>query len=223
MKFLSSKAIATALFATTVVLSGMVSPADAKPKSSSDGVTLDCNVLDITGATACAGPFDGNDSQGDKWSIELNNNDIFGDYTWYEADKIDVVEGASSLESDFFKISYDQASSAEQWSVGTIEFLKDIDFQFAMSLKTSTNWNLYSFDGVTQGTILDFDTINVARTGKNNSGNSGKALSHSTLYISDNSVNSNPNPQEVPEPVSLLGLLAVATMGAGSVLKHKQK
>lgn len=217
MKFLSSKTIATALLATGVVTGGMVSAANAAAFS-----TATCDITDITdlndaaAADACAGGFAGNDSEGDAWSTQLNDNDVFGDYNWtnlYDIDgdgdaydltdyKIDSADGAN----DLFRISY---------SEGKIEFNQDIDVQFALVLKAGNFWSAYSFDGVTADEIFEFDTKGVA-VHKNNGGSPG--LSHASIYFSDNSITS--DPQEVPEPTVIGGLLMV---GAGlAASRHRR-
>jgi hypothetical protein len=217
MKFLSSKTIATALLATGVVTGGMVSAANA-----GGFTTATCDVTDITDLTgaaaadACAGGFGGNDSQGDAWSTQLNDNDIFGDYNWtnlYDMDgdgkdltdyKIDSANGSN----DLFRISY---------SEGKIEFYQDIDVQFALTLKAGNFWSAYSFEGVTANEIFDFDTTGVAV--KNNG--SSPALSHASIYFSDNSITPDtPDPQEVPEPTVIGGLLM---LGAGLATSRRRR
>ena len=211
MKSLFSKTTATVLLATSVVAGGMVSSANAAGFSGATCDVTDIMLTDGSGAAAdaCAGSFEGNDSQGDAWSTQLNDNDIFGDYLWSEADKIDTTEGAQTLSSNFFKIS-----QTDGWNVGTIQFLQDIDSQFALTLKASTFWSAYSFDSVTAGEIFNFDTAGVAV--KNNGGTA--ALSHASLYISDNAITS--NPQEVPEPTVIGGLLM---LGAGLATSRRRK
>jgi hypothetical protein len=221
MKFLLSKTIATALLATGVAVGGMVAPASAKKPDHAGGgggggggqTGTTCNVLDVTGAIDCYGSVEGNDKKNDvidlfKTETEITN-DIGGVFNWDLEQKSD--EGAQN----YFSV-------ANGSNAGTITILQDIDFTFALNLKASNIWSAYFFDGAKAGDTIDYVTDGVAENGNG----SAAALSHASLFISDNAVSSTPDtpdPQEVPEPASILGLLAIGAMGTGSLLKRQQR
>jgi hypothetical protein len=207
MKFLSSKIIATALLATGVVTGGMVAPASA----GQSGTT--CNVLDVTGAIDCYGSIGGNDSGAHAAGVierfetdtKITSSISLGAFEWEWEEQV----------NNYFTLT-------NNGNTGTIEFTQDIDFTFALNLKAAKFWSAYFFDGAKAGDTIDYVTDGVAQ---NNKGNAA-ALSHASLFISDNAVSSTPDtpdPQEVPEPGSILGLLAVGAMGTGALLKRKQR
>ncbi|MGL5080354.1 MAG: PEP-CTERM sorting domain-containing protein [Microcoleaceae cyanobacterium] len=208
MKTQISKVFSAGLLATGIAVMLVAAPAEAKPaakpSNGGSGETTNslqkCNVLDISGAVACAGAFSGNDSQGSAWSTQLNTNNIFGDYNWTFGSKIDSP-ATNWKTSEYFKIQ----NNVSTGNIGTIELLKDIDSAFALTLKTSTGWSAYKFEGGSVGDIFNWNTIGVALDG---SGTKGKALSHASLYISDYKIPQDDN-QEVPEPATLLGLAAL--------------
>ena len=214
MKFLSSKTITITLLATGVALGGIVTPATARGRGGGGGQSgTTCNVLDVTGAIDCYGSVAGNDKKNDvinAFQTETDiTNDIGGVYDW------DLYDKSDDGTEDWFSV-------ANGNSDGTITILQDIDFTFAINLKAANFWSSYFFDGAKAGDTIDYTTAGVAQNG----GGSAAALSHASLFISDNAVSSTPNtpdPQEVPEPASILGLLAVGAMGAGSLLKRKQR
>ncbi len=220
MKLLFSKTIATALLATSVVVGGMTMPAHAKnpnagggkPGGGGGGQTgTTCNVLDVTGAIDCYGSVAGNDKKNDVIDVFQTQTDITDDiggvFSW------DLVDKSDDSTEEWFSV-------ANGNNAGAITILKDIDYTFAINLKASNFWSAYFFEGAKAGDVIDYKTDGVAQ----NDNGSAAGLSHASLFISDNAVSSNPpEPEEVPEPASLFGLLAVGVMGTGSLLKRKQK
>ncbi|MGB3405150.1 MAG: PEP-CTERM sorting domain-containing protein [Microcoleaceae cyanobacterium] len=204
MKFLSSKTITTALLATGVIASGMAAPAFARGQS---GTT--CNVLDVTGAIDCYGSVDGNDKEADVVNLFKNQteitNDIGGVYNWNLVDKSD--DGTDV----FF-------STANGSDTGTITFLQDIDYTFAINLKAANFWSAYFFDGAKAGETVTYTTAGVAQ----NKNGKAAGLSHASMFISDNAISSNnsSDPQEVPEPTVIGGLLM---LGLGLATSRRRK
>ncbi len=213
MKSVFFKVVGSATLATVTAVSFSAMPAYAKNGKGNAGgggtTTLEqCSVDDIIGAINpinCAGAFSGNDSQGNSWSTELNDNDVFGTESWTFGSKIDG--GGSN--SDF--------SLSNNGATGTITFLQDIDYEFAVALKAGQGWSLYEFAGASSGQTITYDTKGTALSGD---GVNGRALSHASLYISDKSVDTTPEPQEVPEPASIGGL---ALLGGILTLRGRRK
>jgi hypothetical protein len=212
MQFLSSKTIATALLATGVAVGGMIAPASAtgKPNAGGGQTGTTCNVLDVTGAIDCYGSVAGNDKKNDVISLFETKtditNDIGGSFEW------DLYDKSDDSTDDWFSV-------ANGSNAGTITILKDIDFTFAINLKAADFWSAYFFDGAKAGDTIDYKTDGVA---KNDNG-SAAGLSHASLFISDNAVSSNPDtpdPQEVPEPTLIGGLLM---LGAGLATSRRRR
>jgi len=175
----------------------------------------------------CEGVFDGNDSNsqstveglnlwGNATSIGWNNKDLY---------KTDVDEeyanGPTSVTSDLLNYTLDIVGG-KGGSEGTVTFDADVNRRFAMVVKTSTKWSAYFFDGILEGTVLDWNTMGVALNG---SGNAGKGLSHLSFYVSDVEVAlreeaNKPVKVYVPEPSAIVGL---AFLGGGMFLSRRRK
>jgi len=175
---------------------------------------VDCNVnnifSNIATYTGCEGAFSGNDDAG-----EVNNlfKDVYNSNASVSfSDKLD----ASSGSTDWFKITNNGAGND-----GTIEFLKDVNYKFSFVLKASNSWSSYFFDGITKGTVLDFDTAGVSQNGNG----TAQGLSHGTMYVSDIEValrdeKNKDSKVYVPEPSAVLGL---AFLGGGMFLSRRRK
>ncbi|MEC4818874.1 MAG: PEP-CTERM sorting domain-containing protein [Scytonema sp. PMC 1069.18] len=214
--------LGSALLATGLAVSVMAAPAHAENNgnggNSGNGgnnnnagnnsnvvssVTCAVNNVSLGGvnATACQGPFSGNDTGAQGTLLNDLNNGLFAanvgsDVTWSLAGKSD--------ESNNF-LTAANGSSAGSWSLKNALSTDT----FVLSLKTSTAYSAYLFTGIDfaeTGLNGLFNTIGVALDG---SGNAGKGLSHASLYLANK-----PNtPKKVPEPSALIGLgLAVGGM-----------
>jgi hypothetical protein len=166
---------------------------------------------DIATYTGCEGAFSGNDDEN-----EVNNifKDVYDSNTSVSfSDKLD----ASSGSTDWFKIT----NKNNDKNNGQIEFLKDVNYKFGFVLKASNSWSSYFFDGITKGTVLDFDTAGVSQ----NRRGVAQDLSHATMYVSDIEValrdeKNKPPKVYVPEPSAVLGL---AFLGGGMFLSRRRK
>lgn len=125
----------------------------------------------------------------------------------------EVIEGYSL---DNYKVDSKSGSNSyfeiEQLNegVGTLTF-KDSSLAnstFAFVLKAGNGFDAYLFEGVDVGTALNWSTAN------------GKDLSHATLYVFDQGT---PDPsQNVPEPATVFGLLAVGGMLVGKKVMDRK-
>ena len=201
--------IQTAATAALLGISFVVVDSDAAIARGQTGTA--CSVTDITsalygGPIACFGSFSGNDDGDD--TANLFGNSFSGSITNVQANgkvednspyKIDASSGSTSL----FSIVNNSDGNA-----GMIEFLQDIDYQFSLVLKTSRYYSSYVFDGVVKDSVFSFKTDGVAE----NQNQNAAALSHSTLYLSDQvAVPPEPpvsTPTEIPEPSTAISLLA---------------
>ena len=144
--------------------------------------SVSCSVTNITGATQCAGPFKGNDSN----SVL---DEVFGVGEWQEIVKVD-----SGVSNDGLSVT---KGTSGQWS-----YTGDLgDYSSVMvALKGGPSFSLYEIEaGVTSG---NWDTLGIVK----GNGKVGVGLSHFTLYGRKSS--SPVLPPAVPLPAPVLGLIA---------------
>ncbi len=180
---------------------------------------LSCNLTDVligtTGATACKGPFDGNDTgAGGPLLTKLNQGlfDVGSNVTWSLAGKSD------SNENNLFGFEAQNDFSTGGWSLD--KALSNGPSTFVISLKTSTNYSAYLFKDIDfSKTGLEgfFNTIGVALDG---SGKQGKALSHASLFVASYAKPNDPPKTKVPEPGTTIGLGLVV---GGMVIARRRK
>jgi hypothetical protein len=175
---------------------------------------------DIATYTGCEGAFSGNDSNSltEVANLFASGASINDGWAKNDAYKIDIDEEYSEgVTTEYYKMF---GLSGEDGNQGKVEFLKDVEHEFAIVLKTSTNWSAYMFDGIEAGTVLDWNTLGVST----NNGK-GRGLSHLSFYVSDIEValreeENKPPKVYVPEPSAVLGL---AFLGGGMFLSRRRK
>jgi hypothetical protein len=156
-------------------------------------------------STKCIGSFSGNDAQGDGSGAlfdQLSTGVFNGLKKWQFVGKSDA--GA-------FKTS---SGNSGTWSIAN-----GISGPFVLSLKSSTSWSAYFFEG--KDDLKAFQgTWNTTGVSTNRRG-IAQDLSHATIYRAVVDPPRPPRPKTVPEPGSAaaLGLLAVGVVGK---LKQKQ-
>lgn len=226
-----STLLGSVLFATGVTVALMAAPAQAKKADTPDtpdtpatpttpttpttsGLICNVNNVSLGGifATACKGPFSGNDTGAQGTLLnDLNNglfkNSLSSDYTYNW-----TLAGKSDESNNFLTAA--NGSSSGTWS------LKQplVSDTFVLSLKASTSYSTYLFTGINYTNLQGFfNTIGVALAGN---GNQGKALSHASLFVATKKHNEKPPVTKVPEPGTLLGL--GLTVG-GMVVARRRK
>jgi hypothetical protein len=150
-------------------------------------------------ATACKGPFSGNDTgAGDPLQTKLND-DLF--------DSVDPDASWSLLgKSDDTNPTFITATDTAE---GTLTLGGDLSFwlgkTFVISLKAANSYSAYLFQNF-QGNTLQaaYNTIGVSQNGQGNA----QGLSHASIFIAN--LPQTPPPR-LPEPASLLGLGLIAT------------
>ena len=154
------------------------------------------------------GAIKGNDT-GDKSTFlsELNGG-LFGDYTWELADKSD---GESSIEGITLDMT-GQGETAGSWSISGL----DNSSPFVISLKASNSYSAYFFEA---GSALDglWNTIGTSVNGKGDA----QGISHISVFVASNQFTDTPESQEVPEPGTLVGLLALGSVVFGKKMIRK--
>ncbi len=219
------KSVLSTILAASVTSIGLVgvSTTDALAKGPKDKETeanIFCTDLDFSSISTYTGcqRFTGNDSNqlGDVAGMFENGAKInYGDdKNWFYNDdyKIDIDEEYSDpgVATEFYKLTLTEENA------GTVEFLQDVDYEFSLVLKTSTNWSAYMFDGIAKGTILDINTLGVST----NKGQ-GRAFSHVSFYVSDTYKDFTAKPKvRVPEPSSIA---ALAFIGGGMLLSRRRQ
>lgn len=170
----------------------------ALPSKAATCSTGSVTALGLGSATACIGSFAGNDAQGDGSGALLNqlSTGVFNDLTqWEFVGKSD--EGA-------FDVTNGNSGS---WNIAS-----GITGPFVLSLKASTSWSAYFFEGLEDFQVFSgtWTTTGVSTNAKG----TARALSHATLYRAV--VETPPEiTKRVPEPATTaaLGLVAIGALG----------
>lgn len=173
--------------------------------STTSSSNVACNVSDVkigsTSATACKGPFSGNDTgAGNPLLTQLQNGlfDLGSDVTWELAGKSD------SNEKNLFGFEAQNDSNIGSWSLD--KALGSGPSTFVISLKSSTYYSAYLFKDIDfSKTGLEgiFNTIGVALSGN---GSQGKDLSHASIFKATYAKLPEPPKAKVPEPSTSIGL-----------------
>jgi hypothetical protein len=211
MKFGFSNIVASAVL-TAGVVSMSATGALAKPGGGQTATA--CSVDNIYGdiaPVACADAENWGDQDTKDEGSDLSPwlADYFGETVSFTnlggSGKSDnKVEGYNGTDA------YYSVSSAGG-TLGTITFNQDIESAFSIVLKAATTWSAYLFEGATAGDTINWEMDGVAQ---NSNGNAAQ-LSHASLFITNKVVEVENPPQEVPEPTTLLGLIAVGGMLVG--------
>ena len=147
---------------TIVAISAtFVATVSAKPVVMTD----QCNVaVDVFNPSydACVGAYDGNDNDpnstivdGISWSGAsadialglLNTNDVFGAEDWTGLEKLNTVDGQTSVSGAYFTINEPtdgEGTIVFKDSFLTADFIENAEI--AISFKTSGGWSLYKWD-----------------------------------------------------------------------------
>lgn len=161
-----------------------------------------CSVTDVsigsTKASACKGPFSGNDTGAKSTLLDDLNQGLFNigaNATWELVGKSDS--------SDSFGFEARNGKNSGWWKLG--KELGDGPSTFVISLKSSTSYSTYLFQDIDfseTGLSGFFNTIGVA-TNKNGT---GKDLSHASIFKATYAKLPEPPKVKVPEPTTTLGL-----------------
>lgn len=159
-------------------------------------------------ATAVYGSNEGNDTGSKSTFLSELNGGLFGDYTWELADKSD--EG-SSIEGITLNMT-GQGQTTGSWSIDGL----DNSSPFVISLKASNSYSAYFFEA---GSALDglWNTIGTSTNKKDKA----QAISHISVFVASNQFGDTPESQEVPEPGTLVGLLALGSVVFGKKMIRK--
>ncbi|BAB75560.1 PEP-CTERM sorting domain-containing protein [Anabaena sp. FACHB-709] len=179
-----------------------------------------CSLTDVligttntTKATACKGPFTGNDTGAQSTLLDDLNKGLFNigaNATWELIGKSDS--------SDNFGFEAQNGKSSGTWSLG--KALGNGPTTFVVSLKSSTSYSTYLFKDIDfskTGLTGLFNTIGVALNGN---GSQGKDLSHASIFKATYAKTPEPPRARVPEPTASIGLGIV--MG-GMVINRRRK
>jgi hypothetical protein len=168
--------------------------------------TVSCKSGSVTatgfgGATACAGSFSGNDTGAGNPLLTSLNGGLFssftGNTTWKLLGKSDAANSGFTASNGATKGS---------WSL-----LQAITGPFVISLKSSTGYSAYFFDGKTPITSGTFNTLGVSvnKQGK------AQALSHASIFVT--------RVNRIPEPATTAALGMVAIGGLGMLKKKSTR
>ncbi|WP_082803810.1 PEP-CTERM sorting domain-containing protein [Anabaena sp. 4-3] len=175
-----------------------------------------CSLTDVflgnVSASACQGPFSGNDTGSSSTLLDDLNSGLFNlgvDATW------ELVGKTDSPDNFGFEATGKNSGS---WSLN--QALGEGLSTFVISLKTSSAYSTYLFkdvDFAKTGLTGSFNTIGVALDG---SGKQGKDLSHASIFRATYVNLPEPAKAKVPEPTATIGLGLV--MG-GMLINRRRK
>lgn len=198
---ISTKTLSTALAASVglAMAGGAISPVQA---ATLGGGT--CSVLEVTitghgSADNCAGFFSGNDKGRNDPAITLLNNGLFGDFGSWSLTGTD----------DDFRNGNGQSFDDVKEKSGVWNFAKGFSGPAAVAVKAGNSYSLYFFADVAQAFAGTFDTSGVRANG-----GGAPALSHLSVFTAQRP-DMPPTPQPVPEPASILSLLALGGLTIG--------
>jgi hypothetical protein len=148
-------------------------------------------------ADACEGVYYGNDKQATSSETVgldlLNNDDLFGDLSW----------SLKATDTDFTTTG----STTGTWSLSL-----DYSGPAVIALKGGPTFNLYYFENFSAPSSGTFSTLNLLK----GNGDEDPGLSHFSLYTVEIDT---PPPSKVPEPMGLLGTVA---LGVGAAVRRRK-
>ncbi|MBW4557730.1 MAG: PEP-CTERM sorting domain-containing protein [Trichormus sp. ATA11-4-KO1] len=193
-------------------------PTSTTSNTTTTSSSAKCSLTDVfigsVSASACQGPFTGNDTgAGNPLLTDLNNGlfNVGTNATW------ELVGKSDSSQNNEFGFQAQNDSSTGTWSLD--QALDSGLSTFVISLKSGTSYSAYLFQNIDfSQTGLEgiFNTIGVSLAGN---GKSGKDLSHASLFKASY-VTIPETPQRTPEPATIAAL-GFCVVGAVRVLKKK--
>ncbi len=189
----------------TALLTGLASTLITAP---AQAASVSCSVSNVklggVNATACAGPFSGNDTgNGAPLETKLDNG-LFASYVgagdWSLVGKSDG--GAFTAVANA-----DTKNNDGDGSLNLTSLKNNLSSSFVISLKASNSYSAYLFQSYdfSKGLQGIYDTIGVSQNGQ------GKAqgLSHASVFKLN--VVAPPPEKKIPEPATMMGLGVVAS------------
>lgn len=161
-----------------------------------------CLVGSVSGATACEGIFDGNDSN-------QNLDGLFSLNDWAEVLKLDGSSGTETFNGVTLTVT--NTGSGGTWSVDTYGGF----FPVMFVTKGGPTFSAFLMDlNVLSGT---WDNQSMLK----GNGQRGPGLSHWTIYTTPDDGGPNPGPPPVPVPAA--GLLLLSGAGVLGAFRFKRK
>lgn len=202
---IKTKTLSTALAASVgLAIAGVaISPAQAATLGSGTCSVSELTVTGYGSADKCAGYFEGNDKPTSALSLLDSTKDkagIFGNFgTW----------SLAGTDGDF--------TGTGAGETGTWNFAKGFSGPAAVAVKAGNSYSLYFFEDVADAYAGTFSTAGVAKVGGGPKGKGGNTpgLSHLSVFTAQRPDTPPSTPQAVPEPASILGLLAIGGLGIG--------